>query len=237
MREIVLDTETTGLNPALDRVIEIGCVELVNHVPSGRTFQVYLNPDRSVDNEAELVHGITNAFLRDKPRFAEAAATFLEFVGDARLIAHNASFDLTFLNAEFNRMGRTTLAEGRMVDTVTLAKRHSPSGPASLDALCSRFGIDTSKRTLHGALLDATLLAEVYIELIGGRQISLGFGDMETSEEILVETGAPLAALPRPMPLPPRLTDAAREAHQTLVRSFGGKALWLAYQPPAEAAA
>jgi DNA polymerase-3 subunit epsilon len=237
MREIVLDTETTGLNPALDRVIEIGCVELVNHVPSGRTFQAYLNPDRTVDNEAQLVHGITNDFLKDKPRFAEVVAGFLEFIGDARLIAHNASFDHTFLNAELGRLSRTPLADARIVDTVTLAKRHSPSGPASLDALCSRFGIDTSKRTLHGALLDASLLAEVYIELIGGRQITLGFGDADESAELIVEGAVAAIAVQRPMPLPSRLTDASREAHGALVKSFGPKALWLAYQPAAEAAA
>jgi DNA polymerase-3 subunit epsilon len=236
MREIVLDTETTGLNPALDRVIEIGCVELVNHVPSGRTYQAYLNPDRAVDNEAELVHGITNAFLKDKPRFAEVVAGFLEFVGDARLIAHNASFDFTFLNAELGRVARIPLAEARMVDTVTLAKRHSPSGPASLDALCSRFGIDRSKRTLHGALLDASLLAEVYIELIGGRQITLGFGDSEGSAESMIEGIAQLA-VPRPMALPSRVTNAARESHRLLVKSFGTKAIWLTYQPANEAAA
>jgi len=236
MREIVLDTETTGLNPALDRVIEIGCVELVNHVPSGRTFQRYVNPDRQVDNEAELVHGITNAFLADKPRFADVVADFLDFVGDARLIAHNASFDFTFLNAELGRAARIPLAEARMVDTVTLAKRHSPTGPASLDALCSRFGIDRSKRTLHGALLDASLLAEVYIELIGGRQITLGFGDGETSAEMIVE-GLAQIAVQRPMALPSRLSEASRESHRVLVKSFGPKAIWLAYQPAGEAAA
>ncbi len=237
MREIVLDTETTGLNPALDRVIEIGCVELVNHVPSGRTFQVYLNPDRQVDNEAELIHGITNDFLKDKPRFAEMVGGFLEFIADARLIAHNASFDHTFLNAELGRVARTPLADARMVDTVTLAKRHSPTGPASLDALCSRFGIDRSRRTLHGALLDASLLAEVYIELIGGRQITLGFGDETTSAELIADGAAPQIALPRPMALPSRITDEARDAHHALVKSFGAKAIWLAYRSATEVAA
>src|SRR5215213_4339788 len=167
MREIVLDTETTGTDPAAgDRVIEIGCVELVNHVPSGRTYHVYVNPERPVSAGALAVHGLTNAFLADKPVFAAIADDLLAFVGDGRLVIHNAGFDVAFLNAEFARTGHPALPLEQVVDTLALARRKHPGASNSLDALCARYGIDNSRRTKHGALLDAEILAEVYIELI-----------------------------------------------------------------------
>src|SRR5262245_51285681 len=178
MREIVFDTETTGLDPRNgDRMVEIGCVELINHFPTGRKFHKYVNPERQMTIDAARVHGLDDAFLRDKPRFAAIAVELVEFLGDARLIAHNAQFDLDFLNLELSKAGHATVAADRIVDSLMLARRRHPAGPNSLDALCARYQIDLSRRTLHGALLDAELLAEVYIELIGGRQASLILGD------------------------------------------------------------
>lgn len=179
MREIVLDTETTGLDPEDGhRVVEIACLELINHLPSGRHFQRYLNPERDMPKEAEAVHGLTAAFLADKPRFAEIAADMLDFIGDAALVIHNAEFDLKFLNAELKRVEMTALAH-RVVDTLGLARRKFPGAQASLDALCRRFAIDNSARTRHGALLDTELLAEVYLELVGGRQAGLDLAGFE----------------------------------------------------------
>ena len=175
MREIVFDTETTGLNPAGgDRMVEIGCVEIFNRVETGRHFHAYFNPDRDMPFEAEMVHGLTNLFLSDKPRFSERAGELLEFIEDSPLIAHNAGFDFGFLNHELERCGRVTVGLHRMVDTLTLARTRHPGAKHSLDALCMRFGIDRSHRVKHGALLDAQLLAQVYVELTGGRQIGLG---------------------------------------------------------------
>jgi DNA polymerase-3 subunit epsilon len=175
MREIVLDTETTGLDPAAGhRVVEIACLELVNRVPTGRHYQTYLNPERDMPEEAFRVHGLSEEFLRAHPVFAEAVDRFLEFLGDADLVIHNAEFDLRFVNAELERIGRPPLADRGVVDTVALARQRFPGALASLDALCRRFGIDNSARTVHGALLDAELLAEVYLELCGGRQPGLG---------------------------------------------------------------
>jgi DNA polymerase-3 subunit epsilon len=175
MREIVLDTETTGLDPtAGHRVVEVACLELVNHVPTGRNYQSYLNPERDMPMSAFEVHGLSDAFLADKPRFAEIADKLLEFIGDAPLVIHNARFDIGFLNAELDRLGRAPIDGGRAVDTVLLARQKFPGAQVSLDALCRRFEIDNSARTKHGALLDAELLAEVYLELIGGRQPTLG---------------------------------------------------------------
>ena len=183
MREIVFDTETTGLNPAGgDRVVEIGCVELFNHIPTGNTFHRYINPERSMPVEAMRVHGLDDRFLSDKPVFAAIAAELVAFIGDAPMIAHNAEFDLAFLNAEFGRCGQPALEPERIVDSLMLARRKHPAGPNSLDALCARYQIDTSQRTLHGALLDSYLLAEVYVELTGGRQIGL-----ELVAEVAVE--------------------------------------------------
>src|SRR3977135_2658106 len=175
MREIVFDTETTGLDPAQGhRVIEIGAIELVNRFPSGKTFHRYLNPERDVPAEAFAVHGLSGEFLKDKPLFAAVVEELIGFLGDAPLVAHNALFDLGFLNAELTRAGKALVARERLVDTLMLARRKHPAGPNRLDDLCSRYGIDNSRRSKHGALLDAEILAEVYIELIGGRQASLG---------------------------------------------------------------
>ena len=171
MREIVLDTETTGLDPAAGhRIVEVGALELLHHLPTGRTYQCYLNPEREMPEEAERIHGLSMQFLSDKPKFGEIAEEFLEFLGDANLVIHNASFDLKFLNAEFGLAGLTGIDLRRAVDTVQLARQRFPGAQVSLDALCKRFEIDNSARTFHGALLDCELLAEVYLELRGGRQ-------------------------------------------------------------------
>jgi DNA polymerase-3 subunit epsilon len=175
MREIVLDTETTGLDPYQGhRLVEVGCVELVNRIPSGQTFHRYLNPERDVPTEAFSVHGLSEEFLKDKPPFVEVAEDFLAFIGDARLVIHNAAFDIGFLNAELERAGQRPLERDRLVDTLLLARRKFPGGSNRLDDLCVRYSIDNSRRTKHGALLDAELLAEVYLELIEARQAQLG---------------------------------------------------------------
>ena len=175
MREIVFDTETTGLNPAGgDRMVEIGCIEIYNRVETGRHFHAYFNPERDMPAEAEAVHGLTTIFLSDKPRFSERAEELLDFIADSPLVAHNASFDFGFLNFELEQCGKNTVSLSRMVDTLTLARSRHPGAKHSLDALCMRFGIDRSQRIKHGALLDAQLLAQVYVELTGGRQIGLG---------------------------------------------------------------
>ncbi len=175
MREIVLDTETTGLDPLLgDRVVEIGCLELFNQIPTGKTFQAYLNPERDMPEAAFRVHGLSEQFLKEKPLFADLAERFLDFLGDAPLVIHNAEFDLNFINAELERIGRKPIAPERAIDTVRIARQKFPGAPASLDALCKRFAIDNSNRDLHGALLDAQLLAEIYLMLLGGRQAGLG---------------------------------------------------------------
>jgi len=187
MREIVFDTETTGLEPAKgDRLVEMGCIEMVNRVATGRTFHAYYNPDRSMPIEAERVHGLSEAFLSDKPRFPELVAELMEFIGDSPLVAHNAAFDFGFLNAELAMCGFEAVCTTRMVDTLAIAKRRHPGAKLSLDALCSRYGIDRSHRTLHGALLDAELLAQVYVELMGGRQIGLELA-AETAGATIVE--------------------------------------------------
>lgn len=183
MREIVLDTETTGLDPSQGhRVVEIGCVELLNHMPTGRSWQKYLNPEREMPPEAAMVHGLTDEFLAKQPLFAEVVDEFLEFIGDAPLIIHNAAFDMGFMNAELSRTGFSPLGGSRAVDTVLMARRMFPGAPASLDALCKRFGVDASGRQLHGALLDARLLADVYLELRGGRQPDLAIAVAATVE-------------------------------------------------------
>jgi len=175
MREIVFDTETTGLSPAGgDRMVEIGCVEMIGRVETGRHYHCYYNPERSMPSEAEAVHGLSDIFLSDKPRFADMAEELLEFIGDSPLVAHNASFDFGFLNHELERSGRGSICMTRMVDTLVLARSRHPGAKHSLDALCTRYGVDRSHRVKHGALLDAQLLAQVYIELTGGRQIGLG---------------------------------------------------------------
>lgn len=189
MREIVFDTETTGLDPLQGhRVVEIGCVELLNHVPTGRSWQSYLDPEREMPVEAAMVHGLTDEFLARQPLFSEVADAFLQFIGDAPLIAHNAGFDLGFVNAELARHGFAPLAMDRVVDTLPIARKMFPGAPASLDALCKRFGVDATGRQLHGALLDARLLADVYLELRGGRQPDLAIAVAATSETDEVET-------------------------------------------------
>ncbi|SIT80910.1 DNA polymerase III subunit epsilon [Pontibaca methylaminivorans] len=224
MREIVLDTETTGLDPFTgDRIVEIGCIELVNHVATGANFHVYVNPGRSMPEEAFAVHGISDEFLRDKPPFAEVGAGFLEFVGESPLVIHNAAFDMKFLNAELEWMQLAPLPLTRAVDTLDIARRLYPGAQNSLDALCRRFGIDNSARTLHGALLDAEILAEVYLELIGGRQP--GFA-LSASRGRGTGVGIDWRPMPRPTPLPPRITEAERIAHAALVETLGEKSLW-----------
>ena len=232
MREIVFDTETTGLDPYQGhRLVEIGCIELVNRIPSGQHFHRYVNPERDIPEEAFAIHGLSLEFLRDKPRFSEICEELIEFIGDAPLVAHNASFDLGFLNAELERCKKLLLTRDRLVDTLMLARRRHPGGSNRLDDLCTRYGIDNSRRTKHGALLDAELLAEIYVELIGGRQASL----------ILVEAGHETASAgnraiivpPRQAPLPPRLSDAEREAHAAFIATLGSNAIWLDYQPAA----
>lgn len=186
MREIIFDTETTGFDPAKgDRLVEVGCIEMVNRVATGHTFHAYFNPDRSMPAEAEAIHGLSDAFLADKPRFHERAGEFLEFLGDAPLVAHNATFDFGFINAELAICGFSPIGTDRMIDTLAIAKRRHPGAKLSLDALCSRYGIDRSHRTLHGALLDAELLAQVYVELTGGRQIGLELTAFETTTTIV----------------------------------------------------
>ena len=230
LREIVLDTETTGLDPdAGHRLVEIGCVELLNHIPTGRSFHRYINPERDMPAEAFAVHGLSAQFLADKPVFAQIGEEFLAFVEDARLVIHNAAFDMAFLNAELKRLGRPTFGQDRAVDTLLLARRRHPGGPNRLDDLCQRYGIDNSRRTKHGALLDAELLAEVYIELIGGRQAALV---LDAEAQRLAETVAPpVSHGARPVPLVPRLTEAERAAHRAFVASLGEGALWRRYRP------
>jgi DNA polymerase-3 subunit epsilon len=227
MREIVLDTETTGLDPlGGDRMIEIGCIELDNRFPTGRIFHKYLNPDRDVPASAVAIHGIAADFLKDKPRFADICEELIEFIGDAPLVAHNATFDLSFLNAELERCCRQLIARERLVDTLLLARRRNPGGPNGLDHLCVRYGVDNSRRTKHGALLDAELLAEVYVELIGGRQASLLL--VEESRVIVTVNGS-YAVPVRPVPLAPRLSSAEREAHLQFIATLGEKAIWRDY--------
>jgi len=224
-REIVFDTETTGLNPATgDRVVEIGGLELMNHVPTGKTFHRYLNPERAMSEDAFKVHGLGDGFLADKPRFAEVAEELLGFFGDATLIAHNAPFDMAFLNAELERLRLPPLANP-VIDTVVLARERHPGARVSLDALCKHYGIDNSRRTLHGALLDSEILADVYLELIGGRQVTLAL-----VEDVRLSFGGAAgivhAAPPRPAPLPPRADPAELAAHLALVATLGEAAIW-----------
>lgn len=229
MREIVLDTETTGFEPSEGhRIVEIGAIELLNHVPTGRVYHQYINPDRAMPAEAFEVHGLGDDFLRDKPRFAQIAQAFLDFIGnDSRLVIHNAAFDMKFLNAELNWASLPTLTPDRALDTVALARRKFPGSPASLDALCRRFAIDNSAREKHGALLDSELLAEVYLELIGGRQPDFGLADAAANRSGQSGPGPESWTAPRrPEPLPPRLTEAEATAHSAFVDSLGDKAIW-----------
>ena len=231
LREIVLDTETTGLDPANgDRLIEIGCIEIVNRIPTGREFHRYLNPERDIAPDAVAIHGLTTEFLQDKPLFKDIVDDLLAFIADTPLVAHNASFDLSFVNAELGRASRAPLSANRVVDTLALARRRHPAGPNSLDALCKRYGVDLSARTRHGALLDATLLAGVYVELLGERQAALAF-DGRSARESTVRTG-PGKAAQRPVPRSLLLSAEDEAAHQVFVASLGPNALWLQYAEP-----
>jgi DNA polymerase III subunit epsilon len=230
VREIVLDTETTGVDAANgDRIVEIGCVELLNHIPTGRTWHIYLNPERSMPAGALQIHGLTDEFLKDKPLFAEVVGDFLAFVEGARLVAHNAQFDAAFLDAELGRLGRPPLDMDRVIDSLALARRRHPGAPNSLDALCARYGIDNSRRTKHGALLDAEILAEVYIELIGGKQADLGLGSIIMRRPDAVGGVSGREQMIRPVPLKPRLTDAERAAHAAFLQTLGAAAIWRQY--------
>jgi DNA polymerase-3 subunit epsilon len=227
MREIVFDTETTGLDPAQgDRLVEIGCIELINRFPTGKTFHCYFNPERDMPESALNVHGLTSEFLQDKPLFAHKAAELIGFLGDAQLVAHNAMFDLGFLNAELERAGRAAVSRERMIDTLLIARRKHPGGANRLDDLCVRYAIDNSRRTKHGALLDAELLAEVYVELIGARQAQLVLSQAATPARA---AGELVALRTRPAPLAARLTAEARAAHRRFIATLGENAIWRDY--------
>ena len=230
MREIVLDTETTGLDPNQGhRLVEIGCIELLNRIPTGATFHAYLNPEREVPAEAFAIHGLSSDFLKGHKRFVEIVDDFLAFIGDAPLVIHNAGFDHGFLCAELKRVERALIARERLVDTLLLARRKHPAGPNRLDDLCARYGIDNSRRTKHGALLDAEILAEVYLELIGARQAQLGLA--ETVERHGTSGDGIVARRERGVPLTARLSEADRAAHRQFVASLGETAVWRNYLP------
>jgi len=230
MREIVLDTETTGLDPGQGhRLVELGCVELLNRIPTGSTFHAYLNPERDVPAEAFAIHGLSTEFLKGHKLFVEIADEFLAFIGDAPLVIHNAGFDHTFLCAELKRVDRALIARERLVDTLLLARRKHPAGPNRLDDLCARYGIDNSRRTKHGALLDAEILAEVYVELTGARQAQLGLA--ENGVRVANVVDGIVAIRERPERLTPRLSEAELAAHREFVASLGETALWREYRP------
>jgi DNA polymerase III subunit epsilon len=225
MREIVLDTETTGLDPLRgDRLVEIGCIEILNRMPTGQTFHVYLNPQRAMAAEAFAVHGLSTEFLADKPLFSEVVEDFLQFIDDAPLVIHNASFDISFINAELDRIKLPPIARERLVDTLLLARRKHPGVSNRLDDLCSRYAIDNSHRTKHGALLDAELLAEVYIDLIGARQSQLILAS--ETRDIRVSGQSETQRRQREVPLAPRVTEADLMAHRAFVATLGDKPIW-----------
>ncbi|MEO0862143.1 MAG: DNA polymerase III subunit epsilon [Pseudomonadota bacterium] len=225
MREIVLDTETTGFEPESgDRIVEIGAVELMNHVQTGRTYHQYINPERSMPQGAFEVHGLGDEFLKDFPVFKAIGQDFIDFIGDAKLVIHNAAFDMKFLNAELGWMGLDILPMHRAIDTLAISRSKFPGSPASLDALCRRFGVDNSAREKHGALLDSEILAEVYLELIGGRQPDLVLAADRSSST--GPTGQQWSASRRPSPLASRLTDEERAAHNAHIEALGDDALW-----------
>jgi DNA polymerase-3 subunit epsilon len=230
MREIVLDTETTGLDPLRgDRLVEVGCVEIFNRMPTGQTFHRHINPERDMPAEAFAVHGLSTEFLASKPLFAEMVDEFLEFIADAPLIIHNASFDISFINAELERVRRPPIARERLVDTLLLARRKHPGVSNRLDDLCSRYAIDNSRRTRHGALLDAELLAEVYIDLIGARQSQLILA--AESREIRIGVLGETPRRQRVVPLAQRITDADREVHRAFIATLGDSAIWNDFLP------
>jgi DNA polymerase-3 subunit epsilon len=223
MREIILDTETTGLDAVNgDRIVEIGCVEILNGIPTGQTYHVYLNPERGMTSAAFDVHGLSQAFLADKPVFRAVADELLAFIGDARLVIHNAEFDIQFLNVELQRLGRRPIGMDRVVDTLLMARRKHPGAGNSLDALCQRYRIDNSARIRHGALLDAEILAEVYAELCGGRQAAL----ILDSEVTAARRAAVAIYAPRPAALPARLSQEIIAAHANFIAEIGDKAVW-----------
>ncbi|WP_127106391.1 DNA polymerase III subunit epsilon [Pararhodobacter zhoushanensis] len=227
MREIVLDTETTGFEPSEGhRLVEIGCVELINHMPTGNTYHQYINPERGMPAEAFAVHGLGDDFLRPQPKFAQVAQAFVDFVAGAKLVIHNAAFDMKFLNTELEWIGKPKL-ENPVVDTLAIARRKFPGASASLDALCRRFGIDNSNRTLHGALLDSEILAEVYLELLGGRQTGLALNTQNSRSSGPVDVD--WRARPRPTPLPSRLTEEELAAHAKMIAGMGDAAIWRKY--------
>jgi DNA polymerase-3 subunit epsilon len=229
MREIVLDTETTGLDPGQGhRLVELGCIELLNRIPTGSTFHVYINPDRDMPAEAFAIHGLSTEFLQGHKRFIEVVDEFLAFIGDAPLVIHNAGFDHAFLCAELKRAERALIARERLVDTLLLARRKHPAGPNRLDDLCARYGIDNSRRTKHGALLDAEILAAVYVELLGARQAQHGL--TENPEPVANAAGA-VVIRQRPEQLAPRLSAAEIAAHRDFIVGLGENALWRAYWP------
>ncbi|HLJ01116.1 MAG TPA: DNA polymerase III subunit epsilon [Bradyrhizobium sp.] len=235
MREIILDTETTGLDPLRgDRLVEIGCVEIFNRMPTGQTFHRYFNPDRDMPAEAFAVHGLSSEFLATKPRFAEVVEEFLAFIGDAPLVIHNATFDIGFINAELDRIKLPAISKERLVDTLLLARRKHPGVSNRLDDLCSRYAIDNSRRTKHGALLDAELLAEVYIDLIGARQSQLLLAT-ETRDIRIAGLGE-TPRRQREIPLVPRLTKADRTAHRDFVLTLGDKPIWNDFLPAVSSA-
>jgi DNA polymerase-3 subunit epsilon len=228
MREIVLDTETTGFEPLEGhRIVEIGAIELLNKMPTGRTYHQYINPERNMPKEAFEVHGLGDDFLRDKPAFKTIARAFIEFVGEATLVIHNAAFDMKFLNAELTALGHPGLPMSQSLDTVAMARRKFPGAPASLDALCRRFGIDNSAREKHGALLDCELLAEVYLELIGGRQPDFVLATAAAQTAAHQRATQAGRARVRPSPLAPRLTEEEQAAHHAFLAKMGDAAVWL----------
>lgn len=225
-REIVLDTETTGLKAnGGDRLVEIGCIELSNRMPTGREFHAFINPEgKEVHPEAEAIHGISNAFLMDKPMFRDVVADFLTFIGDDQLVIHNAPFDVGFINMELQRLGKPVLLMERVVDTLALARRKHPAGPNTIDALCKRYGIDNTVRTKHGAIVDSILLADVYVELLGERQAKLGLA--QKSQDGSGQRRRAAKAMQRPMPLPTRLTAEDIAAHEAFIETLGADAIW-----------
>lgn len=226
MREIVLDTETTGFEPNEgDRIVEIGAVELFNHMPTGKVYHQYINPERSMPEAAFEVHGLGDDFLRDKPVFKQIAQDFVAFVGDATMVIHNAAFDMKFLNAELKWLGMKELPWDQALDTLAIARKKFPGSPASLDALCRRFGIDNSAREKHGALLDSEILAEVYLELIGGRQPDFGLGSQATVT-IAGGTDTEWRPSPRPQPLASRIKPEEAATHEAFIGKMGDDVLW-----------
>ncbi len=240
LREIVLDTETTGLKAqGGDRLVEIGCVELINRMPvTENEFHVYINPERDMPKEAEAVHGLSTEFLSDKPVFAKVADAFLDYIGDDVLVIHNAPFDVGFLNAELERLNKPLIQSDRVLDTLALARRKHPGGQNTLDALCKRYGIDNSNRVKHGALLDSWLLADVYLELIGERQASLGLSNtLDAMADKAAQASASrrkAKAQQRPTPLPDRVTDDMLAAHLKFVETLGEEAIWWRYMDKPE---